>query len=283
LHDLFDGVPQDDAGTTQFSLAEIVASCFEMVVFDLTILKGELPSCSLARKIVAVGVLTPSSIGAGVWHLVGEVSVVVGHAAPSGSASRTKVVGRFAVSGDMVEPGAVGTMTAFLVLVLCQFVVLCILTVPRNGATGPSPQTESPVFVVWGFLPAMSLVSPCQFPSLAIFVDQLQEAFSGVRSDEALSHRFGASDVRQLIHPELGSPLLRVGLKGLYLLQAEGKFASIRLQVAKAHDVSLNPVISQIFYGSFEGSTNHPFFGQQFEVLVVSVVGRCCPTSRGGF
>jgi hypothetical protein len=83
------------------------------------------------------------------------------------------------------------------------------------------------MFVVWGFLPAMSSVSPCQFPSLAIFVDQLQEVFSGVRSDEALSHRFGASDVRQLIHPELGSPLLHVGLKGLYLLQAEGELASV--------------------------------------------------------
>jgi hypothetical protein len=98
-----------------------------------------LPHCSLACKIVAVGVLTPSSIGAGVWHLVGKVSVVAGHAAPSGSASRAKVVGRFAVSGDMVEPGAVGTTTVFLVLVLRQFVVLRVLTVPQNGTTGPSP------------------------------------------------------------------------------------------------------------------------------------------------
>jgi hypothetical protein len=115
---------------TQFSLAEIIASCFEMVIFDLTILEGELPSCLLACKIVAVGMLMPSSIGAGVWHLVGEVSVVVGHTAPSGSASQAKVVGCFAVSGDMVEPGAVGTMMAFLVLVLRQFVVLCVLTAP---------------------------------------------------------------------------------------------------------------------------------------------------------
>jgi hypothetical protein len=241
LHDLFDGVPQADAGATQLSLAEIVASRFEMVIFDLTILEGELPSRLLACKIMAVGMLMLSSIGAGVWHLIGEVSVVAGHAAPSGSASRAKVVGRFAVSGDMVEPGAVGTVTAFLVLVLRQFVVLRILAVPQNGATGPSPQTESPMFVVRGFLPAMSSVLPCQFPSLAIFVDQLQEVFSGVCSDEALSHRFGASNVRQLIHPELGLPLLCVGLKGLYLLQAEGELASVRLQVAKAHDVGLNP------------------------------------------
>jgi hypothetical protein len=183
----------------------------------------------------------------------------------------------------MVEPGAVGTATAFLVLVLHQFVVLCVLTVPQNGATGPSPQTESPMLVVRGFLPMMSSVSPCQFPSLAIFVDQLQEAFSGVCSDEALSHRFGVSDVRQLIHPELGSPLLCIGLKGLCLLQVEGELVSVRLQVVKAHDVGLNPVVSQIFYSSFEGSTNHPFFGHQLEVLVVSVVGGCCPTSRGGF
>jgi hypothetical protein len=166
-------VPQVDAGVTQLSLAEIVTSRCEMVIFDLTIFKGELPSCLLARKVMAIGMLTPSSIGAGVWHLIGEVSVVAGHAAPSGSVSRAKVVGRFAVSGDMVEPRTVGTVMAFLVLVLRQFVVLRILAVPRNGATGPSPQTESPMFVVRGFLPAMGSVSPCQFPSLAILVDQL--------------------------------------------------------------------------------------------------------------
>jgi hypothetical protein len=130
LHDLFDGVPQDDTGATQFSFAEVVASRLEMIVLGLTILEGELPSGSLARKVVAVGVLVPPSIGTGVWHLVGKVSMVAGHAAPSGSASQTKVMRRFAVSGDVVEPGAVGTMTAFLILVLHQFVVLRVLAVP---------------------------------------------------------------------------------------------------------------------------------------------------------
>jgi len=117
------------------------------------------------------------------------------------------------------------------------------------------------VFVVRGFLSAMRSVSPYQFPSFIIFVNQLQEAFPSVRSDEALSHRFGASDVRQLVHPELGLPLLHVGLKGLYLLQADGEFASVRLQVAKVHDVGFYPVVPQVFYGSFQGSANHPLFG----------------------
>jgi hypothetical protein len=166
-------MPQADACTTQLSFAEIVASRLEMVIFGLTIFEGELPGSLLACKIMAIGMLTPSSVGAGVRHLIGEVSVVAGHAAPSGSASRAKVMGRFAMGGDMIEPGAVGTVTAFLVLVLHQFVVLRILAVPQNGATGPSPQMDSPVFVVRGFLPAMSSVSPCQFPPFAIFIDQL--------------------------------------------------------------------------------------------------------------
>jgi hypothetical protein len=55
----------------------------------------------------------------------------------------------------------------------------------------------------------------------------LQEAFSGVRSDEALLHRFGAPDVHQLIHPELGLPFLRVGLEGLYFLQMKGELSSV--------------------------------------------------------
>jgi hypothetical protein len=89
-----------------------------MVVLDLTILKGELPSGLLAREVVPVGVFAPSSIGAGVWHLGGEISVVAGHAAPSRSASRAEVVWCLAVSGDVVKPGAVGTATVFLIFVL---------------------------------------------------------------------------------------------------------------------------------------------------------------------
>jgi hypothetical protein len=74
------------------------------------------------------------------------------------------------------------------------------------------------MLMIRAFLSAVSSVSPCQFPSLAIFIDQLQEAFSGVCLYKALSYCFGAPDVRQLVHPELGSPFLSVGLEGLYFL-----------------------------------------------------------------
>jgi hypothetical protein len=217
-NNLGDGLSHGDASLTHLSFAEIVTPCLEVIVLDLLIFEGELPSCSLMHKVMAVGVLAPSSIGTSVWHLHGEVSVVAGHAAPPGSASRAEMVRRLTMGGDMVEPGAVGTTAAFLVLVLRQFVVLHVLTIPRDGTMGSSSQAESPMFMIRAFLSAVSLVSPCQFPSLAIFIDQLQEAFSGVCSYEALSYRFGASDVCQLVHPELGLPLLSVGLKGLYFL-----------------------------------------------------------------
>jgi hypothetical protein len=139
LHDLFDGVPQADARAAQLSFAEIVASCLEVVILGLTIFEGELPGSALACEVMAVGMLTPPSVGTGVRHLIGEVSVMAGHAAPSGSVSRAKMMGRFAMGGDMIEPGAIGTVAAFLVLVLRQFIVLHILAVPRDGAAGPSP------------------------------------------------------------------------------------------------------------------------------------------------
>jgi hypothetical protein len=89
---------------------------------------------------MAVGVFAPSPIGTGVRHLIGEVSVVAGHVAPPGGLSRAKEVGSFAMGGDVVEPGAIRTAAALLVLVLCQGVVLCVLAVPRNGTPHSTPQ-----------------------------------------------------------------------------------------------------------------------------------------------
>jgi hypothetical protein len=84
LHNLLDSLPQDDAGTTHFSLAKVVASSFKVVVLDLSVFEGELPSCALAREVVAVGVFVPSSIRTGIRHLIVKISVVAGHAAPPG-------------------------------------------------------------------------------------------------------------------------------------------------------------------------------------------------------
>jgi hypothetical protein len=74
------------------------------------------------------------------------------------------------------------------------------------------------MLVVGARLSVMGSVSPCQFPSLAILIHQLQEALPGVRSYQALLYCLGASDVCQLVHPEFCSPLLGVGLEGLYFL-----------------------------------------------------------------
>jgi hypothetical protein len=74
------------------------------------------------------------------------------------------------------------------------------------------------MLVVRALLSVMSSVLPGQFPSLAILIYQLQEAFPGVCSYKALAYRFGAPDVCQLVHPEFCSPFLGVGLEGLYFL-----------------------------------------------------------------
>jgi hypothetical protein len=82
LHNLLDGLPQDNAGTTHFSLTKVVASCLEVIVLDLSVFKGELPGGTLTHEVMAVGVFAPSSIRTGIWHLVIEISVVAGHMAP---------------------------------------------------------------------------------------------------------------------------------------------------------------------------------------------------------
>jgi hypothetical protein len=84
LRHLFNDLPQDDAGTTHFSFAKVVASDFEVVVLDLLVFEGELPGCVLMHEVMAIGMFAPSSIRTGIWHLVIEISVVAGHAAPPG-------------------------------------------------------------------------------------------------------------------------------------------------------------------------------------------------------
>jgi hypothetical protein len=196
LHNLLDGLPQDNAGATHFSLAEVIASCLEVIVLDLSVFEGELPSGTLMCKVMAVGVFVPSSIRTGVWHLVVEVSVVAGHVAPPRSLGRAKMMGRLAVGGEMIEPWAVGAATVFLILILHQSVIPCVVAHPRDGTSCSSSQTYSPMLVVRALLSAMSSVLPCQFPSLAILVYQLQEAFPGICSYKVLAYRFGAPDVR---------------------------------------------------------------------------------------
>jgi hypothetical protein len=171
--DLGDGLPHGDAGLTHFSLAEVVTPCLEMVVLDLSVFEGELPSRSLACEVVAVGVFAPSPIGAHVRHLIDKISVVAGHVTPAGGLGGAKEVRRLTMGGKVVEPGTIGTAAAFLVLILGQGVVLCVLTGPGDGAPHSTPQVQGPGFVIGGVSSAMGSVSPCQFPSLTILVHQL--------------------------------------------------------------------------------------------------------------
>ena len=213
-----DGLSHGNACPTHFSLAEVVAPCLKVIVLDLSIFEGEVPGRSLACEVMAVGMFVSSPVRTGVRHLGMEVAVVAWYAAPSGGSGRTEEMRGLTMGGDVVEPGAVGTAAAFFVLVLRQGIVLRILAVPGNGARAPPLRRKVPVSWYGALPPAVGSVSPCQFPSLAILVHQLQEAFSGVRPNEALSDRLGASDVGQLVHPELCPSLLGVGFQGLYFL-----------------------------------------------------------------
>jgi hypothetical protein len=67
----------------EFALAEVVTSCLNVVILSLSILEGEVSGRALACKITAVGVFTTSSIGTGIGHLVAEISVMLGNAAPA--------------------------------------------------------------------------------------------------------------------------------------------------------------------------------------------------------
>jgi hypothetical protein len=111
-----------------------------MVILDLSVFERELPSRSLAHEIVAVGMLSSSSIRTGVRHLGVEVAVVTWYAAPSGGSGGTEEVGSLTMSGDVVEPGAIRAAAALLVLILCQGVVLHVLAVPRDGTLRSTPQ-----------------------------------------------------------------------------------------------------------------------------------------------
>jgi hypothetical protein len=173
LHDLLDSLPQDNTSTTQLSFAEVVASGFKVVILDLPVFEGELPGGTLACEIMAIGMFASSSIRTSVGHLVIEVSVVAGHAAPPGGSGRTEVMGRLAVSGEVIEPQAIRAATVFLELILRQGIVLRIFTILGDGTSCSSSQVQGPVFGVGAFLPVLGSVSPCQFSSFAILIHQL--------------------------------------------------------------------------------------------------------------
>jgi hypothetical protein len=89
---------------------------------------------------MSVGMFVSPPIRAGVWHLGIKVAMVAWYAAPTGGSSRAEEMWGLAMSGDVIKPGAVGATTAFLILVLCQSIVLGVFAVPGNGTVRPSSQ-----------------------------------------------------------------------------------------------------------------------------------------------
>jgi hypothetical protein len=90
-----------------------------MIVLDLPVLEGDVPGCALVCEVVAIGVLAPSSVGTGVRHLVVEVAVVAGYAAPPRGSSGAEEMGVLTVGGEVVKPRAVRTAAVFFIFVLC--------------------------------------------------------------------------------------------------------------------------------------------------------------------
>jgi hypothetical protein len=84
------------------------------------------------------------------------------------------MVRRFAMSGEVVIPRAVGAASALLEFLLCQCVVGGVLAVPGDPTAGSSSQPGigpgRSVGVVWRDTAPVSSVSPCQFSSLVIFI-----------------------------------------------------------------------------------------------------------------
>jgi hypothetical protein len=107
LNDLIDGLSQSDAGLTHFSLAEVVAPCLEMIIFNLSVLEGEVPGSMLACEVMTVRMLVSSSVRAGIRHLGVEIMVVAWYAAPSGGLCGAEEVWGFTMGGDVVVPRAI--------------------------------------------------------------------------------------------------------------------------------------------------------------------------------
>jgi hypothetical protein len=79
-----------------------------VVVLYLSLFQCEVAGVALAGEVVAVGMAAAASIRAGGRHLVPEEAVVAGDSAPARCRDRAEVVGRFAVSGEVVVPRAIG-------------------------------------------------------------------------------------------------------------------------------------------------------------------------------
>jgi hypothetical protein len=145
-----------------------------VVIFYLSLFQREIAGVSLACEVVAVGVVAATSVRTGGGHLILEEAMVAGDSAPARRRDRAEMMGRLAVSGEVVIPQAVGAVFALLKLLSGQCVVGGVLTVPGDSAARSSSQSgigpSRDVGAVRHRTAPVSSVSPCQFPSLVILV-----------------------------------------------------------------------------------------------------------------
>jgi hypothetical protein len=140
----------------------------------LSLFQHEITGVALACEVVAVGMAAATPIRTGGGHLVPEEAVVAGDSAPARCRDRTEVMRRFAVSGEVIVPRAIGAAFALLELFSGQCVVSGVLAVPRDPTARSSSQSGiGPgryVGAVGHRAAPVSSVSPCQFPLLVIFI-----------------------------------------------------------------------------------------------------------------
>jgi hypothetical protein len=116
--DLGDCLAHGNSRTAEFPFAEVVTSCIVVIVFYLMFLQSEVAGVALAGEVMAIGMAAAASVGAGVRHLIPEEAVMARDSAPARCRDQAEVVGRFAVSGEVIVPWAVGAAFSLLKLFL---------------------------------------------------------------------------------------------------------------------------------------------------------------------
>jgi hypothetical protein len=71
---------------------------------------------ALASEVVAISMAAATSVRTGGGHLVSEEAMVAGDSTPARCQDRAEVVRRFAVSGEVVIPRAIGALFSLLEL-----------------------------------------------------------------------------------------------------------------------------------------------------------------------
>ena len=111
---LGDRLAHGNSCATELPFAKVVAPCVVVVILYLAFFQSEVAGMALAGEVMTIGMAAAASVGAGVRHLIPEEAVMVRDSAPARCRDRAEVVGRFAVSREVVIPRAVGAVFSLL-------------------------------------------------------------------------------------------------------------------------------------------------------------------------